>query len=142
MRHVAIISVLLWPFLSNAAAQDDPVKKDLAKLQGIWKVESAVVGGENVPAEIRADMSLTFKGEEVIPAKNPKDIATIKLDPSKKPAAIDLTEKNQKTSLGIYEINGDTLKLCFNEPGKGRPTTFESAKGSQAVFVVLKRDKK
>ena len=141
MRSVVGGVVLLSSCLITAAAKDERSEKDLAKLQGTWKVESALVGGEKIPAEQQAKMSFTFKGAELIPADNPRDVAKVKLDPSQKPAAIDLTEKNKKTSLGIYEIDGDTLKLCFNEPGKGRPKTFESAKGSPTVSLVLKRDK-
>ena len=142
MRHVVVAFVLFLVYQNTRAAQEDRIKNDLAALQGVWKVESAVAGGEKIPAEQQAKMGFTFKGNELIPADNPKDVAVVKLDPGQKPAAIDLTEKNKKTSLGIYEIDGDTLKLCFNEPGKPRPKTFESAKGSQTIYLVLKRDKK
>jgi uncharacterized protein (TIGR03067 family) len=142
MRHV-IFSLMLFAFgLGTATAQDDQAKKDLEKLQGSWKAETAIMGGEKAPAEQLAKMGLTFKGNEVIPAENPKDVATIKLDPSKKPAQMDLTEKNKTVSQGIYEIDGDTLKLCFSEPGEGRPKTFESPKGKPTFFLVLKRVKK
>jgi uncharacterized protein (TIGR03067 family) len=43
--------------------------------------------------------------------------------------------------LGIYEISGDTLKVCFDPEGKKRPTQFKSASGSQTL-VVHKRVKK
>jgi len=142
MRHAVVGFVLLLGCLGTVAAQEDPIKKDLARLQGVWKVESALAGGEKVPAEQQAKMSFTFKGEELIPGDNPKDVAKVKLDPSQKPAAINMTEKNKKTSLGIYEIDADTLKLCFNEPDTSRPKTFESAKGSRTLYLVLKREKK
>src|SRR5262245_3126070 len=38
--------------------------------------------------------------------------------------------------LGIYEFDGDTLKVCFDAEGKKRPTEFKSAPGS-AIFVIL-----
>ncbi|MFO0967720.1 MAG: TIGR03067 domain-containing protein [Gemmataceae bacterium] len=124
----------------NAAASDD--SKELAKLEGFWKVESALAGGEKIPSELHAKMGFTFKGDDLIPADNPKDVAKVKLDPTQKPAAIDLTEKSKKVSLGIYEVDRDTLKLCLNEPGQPRPKTFASAKGSRTVYLVLKRAKK
>jgi hypothetical protein len=44
--------------------------------------------------------------------------------------------------LGIYEIDRDALRVCFDEEGKKRPTEFESPAGS-AIFVnVHKRVKK
>jgi hypothetical protein len=44
--------------------------------------------------------------------------------------------------LGIYEISGDTLKVCFDPEGKKRPTEFKTAAGSQTTLAVYKRVKK
>jgi hypothetical protein len=44
--------------------------------------------------------------------------------------------------LGIYEIDGDTLRVCFDPEGKKRPTEFKSASGSQTFVNVHKRAKK
>ena len=43
--------------------------------------------------------------------------------------------------LGIYELEGDTFKVCFAAPGKAdRPTEFKSAAGSGHRLLVLKRE--
>ena len=69
-----------------------------------------------------------------------------KLDPSKSPKAIDvtITEGPSKGAvmLGIYEFDGDTLKVCFDPEGKKRPTEFKSPAGSQTFYNVHKRAKK
>ena len=71
---------------------------------------------------------------------------TQKLDPSKSPKTIDvmMTEglKKGAVMLGIYEIDGDTLRVCFDEEGKKRPTEFKSPAGSQTFVNVHKRAKK
>ena len=141
MRSVSLGLIVCFGVLGAARAQDDAAKKELDKLQGKWKAEKFVVMGEEVPAAALAMMSLTCKGSELIPSDNPDDPATIKLDPAAKPKTIDLTEKSKKVSLGIYELDGDNLKLCFAEPGTDRPKTFESPKGSKIAYVVLKREK-
>ena len=41
----------------------------------------------------------------------------------------------------IYEISGDTLRVCFDPEGKKRPTEFKGASGSQTL-VVHRRVKK
>ena len=46
-----------------------------------------------------------------------------------------------KTTLSIYEIEGDTLKICSVEPGKDRPTEFSSKPGSGHFLRVFKREK-
>jgi uncharacterized protein (TIGR03067 family) len=71
--------------------------------------------------------------------------ARISIDPSKSPKAIDYLmlagpSKGEK-QLGIYEIDGDTLRFCFASPGKMRPTEFTAKKGSGNTLSTWKRDK-
>jgi uncharacterized protein (TIGR03067 family) len=140
MRRTLVGLVITFGFLGIANAQDD-AKKELDKFQGKWKAEKLIFGGQEAPAEAAAKFAITCKGDEFIPVDSPTDVATIKVDPSAKPKTIDLTEKNKKVSLGIYELDGDTMKLCFAEPGTERPKAFESAKDSKVIYVVLKREK-
>ena len=43
------------------------------------------------------------------------------LDPKSNPKAIDLTDKNAHRTPGIYTLEGDTLKTCFDEGSDERP---------------------
>ena len=47
-----------------------------------------------------------------------------------------------QTHLGIYELDGDTVKFCFAAPGKERPTDFTAKASSGRTASVWKRDKK
>jgi uncharacterized protein (TIGR03067 family) len=83
---------------------------------------------------------LEFTAETVLSQSargGPQSTATYKLDPSKNPKEIDITEKG-KTVLGIYAIDGDTLTICVNE--RFRPTELRDGPG--CTFIVLKREKR
>jgi uncharacterized protein (TIGR03067 family) len=70
---------------------------------------------------------------------------TIKVDASKKPATLDLLledfQGKQFTILSIYELKGDSLKICGAEAGKDRPTEFSSKEGSKQQLSVYRREK-
>jgi uncharacterized protein (TIGR03067 family) len=114
-------------------------------LQGTWKLVSAQRRGENVPAKEVEGLRVVITGKKLI-VKEPKrsEVATFKVDTTKKPLAIDLTsEKNpDKAVLGIFEVKGDTLKLCWAKSGGPRPTEFSTKKGADEVLFVLRREKK
>lgn len=135
--------------IAGAQADDKAdVEKELKKFQGTWTLESSTTGGTEIPADQLKGFIVTFEGnkhtlkqgDEVI------QVGTQKLDPSKSPKTIDmtLTEGPNKGALmlGIYEIDGDTLKACFDPQGKKRPTEFKSAPGSAHFLNIHKRIKK
>ena len=140
---------LAVPGWINARAEDKPdIERELKKFQGTWTFESSQAGGQELPTGELKGLILTFeglkhtvkKGDDVI------QVGTQKLDPSKSPKTIDVTiaeGPNKGTvMLGIYEIDGDTLKVCFDPQGKKRPTEFKSAPGSENFVNVHKRVKK
>src|SRR5262249_3796434 len=124
------------------------VEKELKKFHGTWTFGSVEAGGKEEPAADLKGMTVTFEGDKYTVKKGDEGIqvATQKLDPSKSPKTIDVTVADglNKGSvlLGIYEISGDTLKVCFDPEGKKRPTEFKSAAGSENVVVVHKRVEK
>jgi uncharacterized protein (TIGR03067 family) len=65
------------------------------------------------------------------------------LDLKASPAQLDAAKANergrQQAYVGIYQLEGDTLKWCVS-PQKVRPTTFETKKGQ--FLLILNRDKK
>ena len=148
---VALLCTLVLTASGGTGARADDkadVKKELEKLQGTWTFESVEVGGKEEPAADFKGMTVTFKGDKFTVKKGDEviQVGTEKLDPSKSPKTLDVkvTEGLNKGAvmLGIYEISGDTLKVCFDPEGKNRPTEFKSASGSQTFVAVHKRVKK
>ena len=68
------------------------------------------------------------------------------LDPSAKPKSIDWRDggKNgpSKPLAGIYELEGDELKICWGKEGAGRPEAFATAPGTGEWLWVMNRAKK
>jgi len=120
---------------------------ELKKFQGTWTFESVEAGGTSAPAADFQGITVTFEGDKYAVKKGDQAVeaATLKLDPSKSPKAFDVTvtegPNKGAVMLGIYEISGDTLKVCFDPEGKKRPTEFKAAAGAQTL-VVHKRLKK
>ncbi len=133
---------------STRADDKADVEKDLKKFHGVWTFESVEAAGKKASAADFKGVTVTFTGDKYT-VKKGDDVIQVgrqKLDPSQSPKAIDvtITEGLNKGAvlLGIYEIDGDTLKVCFDEEGKKRPTEFKSAPGSQTFVNVHKRVKK
>jgi uncharacterized protein (TIGR03067 family) len=125
---------------SNALAGDN----DLEKLQGNWSVISAERKGRKVVEDERSRPKVTFNGNEMSYEENGKvRKGTIQIDARTKPAQIDVKPGDGAeaglTFPGIYEVDGDTLKLCVREKGQGRPTEFKGGEG--LLFVTMKRGK-
>ena len=69
--------------------------------------------------------------------------STFRLDPSANPKAIDITHQGEprkgKTDLAIYELNGDTLRICYGPLDGKRPTEFTARANSDHLIVVYRR---
>jgi uncharacterized protein (TIGR03067 family) len=150
MRCIMAVAVgaLLAGFLPAEGAGDKQAKG----LKGRWVSEKFVwAGRESEEGEkmilVIGDDSMTWEYVKEMgkTAKSSENTYTYKLDASKKPAEIDLTITDGglkgQAFPAIYQLEGDTLKLCRAQPGQKRPTEFASKKGSDTIFLILKRAK-
>jgi uncharacterized protein (TIGR03067 family) len=139
-----LLLVLPAALLLAAEAADD-AKKDLEKLQGEWVMAALEVDGKLVPEEKLQGTILTIKGDKYIVAvKDSKHEVTIKLDPSQKPKAIDMSFPDgtnlPKIGKGIYKIDGDTFVLCRAQATDNpRPTEFGTWPNTGYFLVTWKR---
>jgi uncharacterized protein (TIGR03067 family) len=117
-------------------------------IDGTYKVLSASFGGK-ADTEKAAKATFEFKDGTVTVTDGPKqdEAAAFKLDPSKTPGHIDITPKNDKVVLGIYQTKttpaGLELTIAFAKDSGDRPTDFKGD-GPTAVVIKLLRqgDKK
>jgi uncharacterized protein (TIGR03067 family) len=131
-------------------------EKVLKALQGDWLcIEEEYAGKKLTRQELNEkNRRLNIKGNKytlkrTIDGKVGTYEGRIELDPAQKPGWFDFTGKgpggNFLEQTGIYELNGDTLRLCItNVEGTStkRPTEFRGAQGNKCESWIFKREPK
>jgi uncharacterized protein (TIGR03067 family) len=131
--------------IAAAAAGATKPGDDLAALKGSWKVADSLQAGRGdflKPFQKggKATDAVRVEGDKLqfLLGKETLSEFSVKLDPSKSPPTIDLVS-GKDTYLGIYELKGDTLRLCLVE-GKKRPTDIKGTKeGTKSVVALTLR---
>ena len=140
---VGAVTLLLALTCLTGHGQDkknDPVAKELAKWQGKWTGQSG--GAQGWTLVIAGDKLESY--QETLKLKHN---GVLKIDPTKTPKTWDytITEGPEKglLTLGIYELKGDELTLCYVEGGdKARPTEFAVGGKGGEYLQVWKREKR
>ena len=119
--------------------------KELAKLEGEWAMiyggrdgamfpEGLIESGKR--SQVADLVTVSIGGQAILKA-------TISVDASTKPNSTNYSiisgPNKGKQQHGIYEINGNMLRVCFANPGKDRPTQFTTMEGDERTFTVWKR---
>jgi uncharacterized protein (TIGR03067 family) len=147
----------------DKGAQEDKGggNKDLESLKGTWNIGTMGWGGNSLPRELTKGYKFVFAGNKLtwhaaigMMSKSGKVTAIedgaipcdFKIDPGKKPKQIDITlhlKQGDRTLLGIYEIKGDALTVCYagSKTGK-RPSEFSSKDEPNIGSITLTRAKK
>jgi uncharacterized protein (TIGR03067 family) len=140
---------LMFGFLILPAFGADDEQKDVQRIQGDWALVSAQVDGRDGAKDAK-DALFTIQGDKLTIAftnqdgnEERKPAMELTLTPETAPKRIDLVPEGGpgKGMLmpGIYELDGDVLKICF---GEHRPKEFTAKQGSKQAMWVLKRMKK
>jgi uncharacterized protein (TIGR03067 family) len=146
--RLALFTLALTGLIVPAARAVDKPADAMAALKGSWKVADSLQAGTGdflkpfrkgiKPADavkVDGDKLVFLLGAEVLSE------FSVKVDASQSPPTIDLVSGG-KTYLGIYELDGDTLRICLVE-GKQRPKDVKGTKeGSKSVLALkLQRSK-
>jgi uncharacterized protein (TIGR03067 family) len=155
LSAVTMILASARPTPADGPARDDAVKKEMKALQGTWQTVAAEEGGQNIDAPPGLRPNVKIDGEHydtLYPGSTSRASkvggTTIAIDPTRDPKTIDFLPADDpeggkdasRTIRGIYQLEKDTLRICFNpERGGARPTDFATKAGSRVRCVTLKR---
>jgi uncharacterized protein (TIGR03067 family) len=149
-----VLSALITLGFLAAAATPSPTrddKEDDAKLlQGTWVIDPLTYKDEKDKDRVKelSAVRLIIDGNSFTMKHPPgnEEKGTFRLDASKKPKQIDLFgDIGNLQAQGIYQLEKDNLKLCWDREFKtrGRPTKFAFGKdGNEPFLLVLKRSEK
>jgi uncharacterized protein (TIGR03067 family) len=123
--------------------------EEASALQGDWKLVAGEVNGEKM--DLEGGGQLTITGKFFIQRMRRPSPTTAwteeygyryTIDPGREPKQLDLKDESGQRSRGIYSVKGDTLEVCFGEPGAERPTRFSTKKrekGAGSTLSIYKR---
>lgn len=146
MRRFGMLALVVG-LLAGADEPKKDAKKDAEAFAGSWTMGSVVINGETIPEDYAKTGKLVVQGEKyTVTLGEQSSVGTIKLDPAKTPKQVDFTyvEGPQKgqTIAGIYEVNGESLRICRGLTADAkRPTEFASKADSGYLLVVWNRAK-
>jgi uncharacterized protein (TIGR03067 family) len=134
---------------ADGGAKEEAVAKDLETFKGTWRLSSREEDGKKNSEEEIKDLIATIDGSGKVSVRRGDKLineGTVKLDPTKKPKTVDVTftggERKGQAVVGIYELEGDTFRVCVARPGDERPAELSAKAGSGHTLVVYQREKK
>ena len=118
----------------------------IEKLQGVWNIVSLEIDGRTMPASMLGGARIEIQGDHFTSiGMGATYEGKIEIDATRIPRTLNMNftagPEKGNTSLGIYELDEDTWRLCITTRGADRPTTFAGEAGTGNAFEILKRAK-
>ena len=139
------IGIFIGLYTASAQAQTEGAAKELARLQGHWRITAMTESGRTITEpEMRRglpggglveiiDQTLLFKS----PVDGHKSTKSFRIDAASYPKNIAIVENERVTGVGIYEFDRGRWVICVTSPGNDVPTEFTASEGSGRVLMVL-----
>ncbi len=132
----------------NTAVQASPPEQTSAlatEFEGEWSMLSGIVNGQPLDPSAVPWVKRVTRGSQTTVYAGPQVMLKFEFttDSSKSPQAIDYRNLagpyQGETQYGIYEFEGDVLRVLVAPPGVTRPATFHVAPGETSSLTVWKR---
>lgn len=120
---------------------------EVTPLEGEWAMVSAVFSGAPMANNMVEWTKRVTHGNVTTVLAGPQVIlkASFTIDESKTPHTIDYVNvegaNRGKSQAGIFELSGDTMRICMAAPGKPRPDGFSSKSKDGRSYTTWRRRK-
>jgi uncharacterized protein (TIGR03067 family) len=120
------------------------VEAELAALQGEWETVAVEVDGSPVPRHQYQDARLVIAGDRFLllnplPDAGQRVEGSLRVNPAATPRELDLRLDDGQAFREVYELEGDTLRVCYPLRGGARPAVLRTSPGSGLSLVVYRR---
>lgn len=140
-RRLVLVAALSFVAPSAEAVAD-------GGLEGIWNVTRMERGGRTPPPELLKSLKVVVEGKTLKMTDGKRgESATFEVDDTVTPHAIDAVFKEgpngdvERKAAGIYELDGNVLKVAWRKDGGPRPTVFATPPGERTSELwVLERE--
>ena len=143
MKYIICLCLAIGASL-NAFAVDS--SDDAKAVQGMWKPAKAELAGQPMADDVVKSISLKLtNGKYEVFVGDKPDRGTNTIDSTTTPKGMTITStegpNNGKTFPAIYELKGDTLRICYDLSGAKRPAEFKTLAGTKLYLVTYHRVK-
>jgi uncharacterized protein (TIGR03067 family) len=142
MKHLISLLILVAAAVNLLAGES----QDNKSLQGEWVPAKAEVGGQALPDDVLKTMTLKLaNGTYDVLVGGAPDKGTYELDAAATPKGMVIKgtdgPNKGKTIPAIYELQGETLRICYDLSGAQRPKEFKSETGTMLCLITYQRKK-
>lgn len=141
LSHTCLLLVTAAQVL--AQPDGEKLKKELAELQGVWRLIGFEVDGKEAYLQEHKQLRWVIKSDKVFYGGD--ELAKLTLDASATPRCLDLTiSKTKRVHEGIYALDDKRLKICVavaTEGVKERPAGFDTKGIDKFRTMLFERDK-
>jgi len=140
---LAVAVAIAVPIAMLAWATTEEQQTEIQRLGGTWTVVTQQMDG-GPQSEPQPNDRMVFERNSLRRRQTAPDgtecgeEVSYTVDPTKSPKQINVSQWG-KTAYGIYELDGDHLKICIDRSGQGRPSEFKSQPNSEQMSYTLQR---
>jgi uncharacterized protein (TIGR03067 family) len=121
----------------------EPSKIELRSLQGQWRIVRIELRGrvavEEQLSASRPTLAFTASSAILKSGTDSDRNVKVRLDASTKLKQIDFVDEDGRVEKGVYQREGEAIRLCFSAPGGERPTRFVADEESGTWIMLLRR---